>query len=440
LNYKLIETGPNTGIFQGVIRLTHSKHFVGKKKFRRAHGGGPFNGSIPAKMGEQIVFTYSNGYEIVSFYAYVSNFGASVQLDQRVYTWTDKVMIVVVAPDYNIDANTIDKIQVKIRTKNYNISSYTLVETGPNTGIFVGSIILTGNPNVKDKSGVDGVGANPSGAGPLGVGPTDGFLPCNENDEISVSFQHSEVNIVKASSTIRWNIGNIKWLQPTYRLEEEGVLQIVDPDMNLDPLSIDKFYVRVWSDTDSNGIQLLMKETGESTGIFQGIMHFGKKSSGNMLQVHDGDVITGEYIDRTLPSPYTKSHKLRLTATTLIGSIIFPLERLSILNPRLVDPTGNELKSVIVNQDVYITAQLFNNHNRELPFAFLVQIQDANFITVWSNHIIEKLKSKESYEPKLPWKPTSSGIYYIQILVWQSINNPNALAPPSQLTIIVNPK
>lgn len=438
-NYKLIETGKDTGIFQGIIRLTHGKHFAGKKKFHRAHGGGPFNGSIPAKMGEQIEFTYSNEYETVSLSAYASNFGASVQLDQRSYTWTDKVMIVVIAPDYNIDANVIDKIHVTIKTKDHSISPYTLIETGPNTGIFVGSVILTGNPKAKGKDGVDGTGKNPTGL-LSGSGPTDGLLSCDENDEISVSFQHSEINVVKASAKIQWNVGEIKWLQSSYSQEQEGVLQIVDPDMNLDPLSIDQFHVRVWSDTDPRGIQILMKETGESTGIFQGMVRFGKESSGNVLHVHAGDVITGEYIDRTLPQPYTRSDKLRLTATTFIGTVVPQLERVSVLNPKLVDATGNELKSVMMSQDVYITAQLLNSHDLEQPYAFLVQIQDANFNTVWLNHIVGKLKGNESSEPKLLWTPILSGVYYVQIFVWQSINNPNALSPPSQLMITVNPK
>ena len=39
-----------------------------------------------------------------------SNFGATVELDQNVYTWTDKVYITVVASDYNFDSNIVDEI------------------------------------------------------------------------------------------------------------------------------------------------------------------------------------------------------------------------------------------------------------------------------------------------------------------------------------------
>jgi exoribonuclease R len=33
-----------------------------------------------------------------------------VELDQKVYTWTDKVYITIVAPDHNFDSNLIDEI------------------------------------------------------------------------------------------------------------------------------------------------------------------------------------------------------------------------------------------------------------------------------------------------------------------------------------------
>jgi hypothetical protein len=41
---------------------------------------------------------------------FTSNFGATVELDQKVYTWTDKVYITIVAPDHNFDGDLIDQI------------------------------------------------------------------------------------------------------------------------------------------------------------------------------------------------------------------------------------------------------------------------------------------------------------------------------------------
>ena len=65
-----------------------------------------------------------------------SNFGATVELDQNVYTWTDKVFITVVASDYNFDSNIVDEIgtedkgEITIRTRASEVQ-YRLAETGP---------------------------------------------------------------------------------------------------------------------------------------------------------------------------------------------------------------------------------------------------------------------------------------------------------------------
>ena len=58
-----------------------------------------------------------------------SDFGAPVELDQNVYTWTDKVFITVVASDYNFDSNIVDEIgsedkgEITVRTRGSDLDS-----------------------------------------------------------------------------------------------------------------------------------------------------------------------------------------------------------------------------------------------------------------------------------------------------------------------------
>jgi len=384
---------------------------------------------------------------------YTSNFGATVELDQKVYTWTDRVYTTVVAPDHNFDPNLIDVIgqtsedQVVVSTRGNSIY-YTLAETGVDTGIFTGYVILTGDPTLKSPGGVDGDGTEPTGL--LGLpggctqsapcGPTNGFLPSEDSDGVSVSFEFTRDQTVTGSALIRWNIGEIKWLQPSYPANGQGVLQIVDPDMNLNPKAVDKFDTSVWSDSDSGGIKLTMTETGQDTGIFQGTVYFTTnfQSSGNRLHVSQGDTVTGEYKDRTLPAPYTPADQLRLTATTFIGTIVPPLERAPATNPRIVDSFGNAITGAVkVGQQIQITADLANGQTTDQPFAYLVQIQDANGVTVSLSWITGTLTAGQSLNPAQSWTPSASGTYTAQIFVWQSIDNPNALSPPLSTTINV---
>ena len=127
---------------------------------------------------------------------YTSNFGAIVELDKKVYSWTDKVHITINANDHNFDGNLIDEIgedehyPITISTRNSTLDNYKLIETGTNTGIFTGEVMLVG-----DTGNTNNVST--------GKGPTDGMIPTNRDDGVTVSFEFSEDETVVGSALIR---------------------------------------------------------------------------------------------------------------------------------------------------------------------------------------------------------------------------------------------
>ena len=148
----LLETGDDTGIFQVVVGIPRD---IGDDRLER---------------GEEITLTYvdhgpsGSDYvgdkdEEVTTTVYTSNFGATIDLDQRVYTWTDKVYITVVAPDHNIDSDQVDEIgnnddyPIRVSTRGDELEEYKLVETGADTGIFTGEVILIGFDHDADGDG-----------------------------------------------------------------------------------------------------------------------------------------------------------------------------------------------------------------------------------------------------------------------------------------------
>ena len=371
-----------------------------------------------------------------------------IQLNKKIFSWTDRVYITIYAPDFNSDPNLIDEIgvttddKVTISTSGHSIP-YRLVETGTNTGIFSGYVTLTGDPTLKGSTGVDGQGSNPTGiqstCNPT-CGPTNGFLPSEGKDGMTVSFEYNRNQVVTGSTPISWNIGNVEWLQSSYPVNGQGVLQITDPDMNLNPDAIDKFDTNVWSNSDSGGIKLTMTETGPNTGIFQGTTYFTTDliSSGNRLHVTPGDTITAEYTDTTLPFPHSPSDQLRLTATTVAGTSLPPLEQVSSDNARILNSTGKSVDKVSTNQQIQVVSDITNQEDRDQPFAYLVQIQDNNGITVSLSWITGSMSPKQTLNLGQSWLPHTPGTYTAQIFVWQSISNPNALSPPLSLQIQVN--
>ena len=81
----------------------------------------------------------------------------------------------------------------------------------------------------------------------------------------------------------------IKWDKPSYLPDDVGTIQVIDKDMNNDNRKIDSFDVHVWSDIDHQGIQLVMTEIGQDSGIFEGTVYFTTvdESSGKRLLVED---------------------------------------------------------------------------------------------------------------------------------------------------------
>ncbi|ABX13097.1 hypothetical protein [Nitrosopumilus maritimus] len=430
------ETGDSTGIFQIVIEIP--EELDGDRLER----------------GEEIILEYTDwgpsgsDYvgdedEDVNLTIYTSNFGATVELDQKVYTWTDKVYITIVAPDHNFDSFLVDEIgesdrdPIKVSTRGFDLDNYKLVETGTDTGIFTGEVILTGFTS-HDADG-DGTTGDAKGT-TSGTGPTDGLLATDDDDGLTISFEFSEDETIVGSALIRWNIGEVQWLEASYPASGTGVVRVIDPDMNLDPEAVDNFNVDVWSDSDAGGIDLTLTETNEATGIFEGTVFFTvhNESSGHRLRVSEGDTVTAEYEDNTLPDPYTTADELDITATSLIGTVVPPLERAPAANLRAVDAFGNSLDSVSVDQQVQISADLANGQDREQSFAYLVQIQDANGVTVSLAWITGSLSSGQSFSPALSWIPTEAGTYTATAFVWESVDNPTALSPPVSTTVNVS--
>lgn len=98
---------------------------------------------------------------------------------------------------------------------------------------------------------------------------------------------------------------------------------------------------------------------------------------------------------------------------------------------------GKNTKSIEVGKQVQIAADLRNTQDFEQNFAYIVQIQDENGITVSLSWITGILTPAQSFSPSLSWVPDKTGTYEATIFVWQSIDNPSALSPTLSLTINV---
>ena len=99
--------------------------------------------------------------------------------------------------------------------------------------------------------------------------------------------------------------------------------------------------------------------------------------------------------------------------------------------PRLV----SQEDKIMVDNQVMVVADLSNGQERDQNFAYIVQIRDENDVVISLSWLTGSLSPRQTFSPALSWIPTSPGIYSIDIFVWESINNAEALSPRLLLVV-----
>ena len=365
---------------------------------------------------------------------------APIFTDKQVYTWTDKVYITVIAPSWNANKYGIDSIGtqdghlVKISTAEHSLKPYKLTETEPNSGVFVGEVTLTGFLHDVDDDGK--TDTNPRTAG---SGPTDGFLEVKRDGGLTISFEFADGVVLTHSAIISWNIGEIIFAKPTYLVGDSAKIQVMDPDMNLNPETMDRIIVEVSSDSDVAGILVDAIETQEESGLFEALVSFTQNSvsSGNRLFAIPDDSIYAKYEDNTLPSPYSIQDELDIKAKSKIESEVPTMQRISVEDVFVADSFGKPIFEPTINERIQIVGIISNNQNYDQSFTYIIQVKDQDGTVVSISWIQGKLTSNQRLELSQSWTPTAAGNYNIESFVWKSLKDPAPLSPISSFSYLI---
>jgi len=279
-------------------------------------------------------------------------------------------------------------------------------ETGPDTGVFTMEVALEGYAltqahNTPSQGNVCD-GSSSTSSEMQTSGQTDG---------ISVSYEYTDSVVVVRSASVAFNIAEAGFDTSSASAGGSAVLSVTDADENTNSAIIDTFTAAIFSDSDNGGFTMTLMETDEDTGVFEGTVFFTATdaTSGSNLRVSEGDTVTAEYTDKTLPEPYTDSDDLTIASTLTIGTAYPPLERAPAANARVVDAFGSSIAEVSVGQQVQIAADVSNGQSGDQAFAYLVQVQDGAGVTVSLAWITGSLTAGQSMSPALSWTPSASG-------------------------------
>ena len=363
-----------------------------------------------------------------------------IYTDKPVYSWTDKIKMTIIAPSWNADRHLIDSIgdtqshPIKISTSQHSLEPYRFTETDVNSGIFTAEVILTGFSH-----DVDGDGSIDTNPRTYGNGPTSGFLEVDRDSAVTISFEFADGVVLTKSVPVNWNLGTIQFSKDTILLDDYATVRVIDSDMNLNPEALDNVQIHFFSDSDVAGIEVNAVETTEDSGAFVSTISFTQilTSSGNRLYALPGDEIFATYDDYTLPKPYSKSDHLTVETLARVDSSVPPIERIENLPIHFSDSFGNNIQSFSNNIPIQIVGTITNEHDFNQKFVYLFQIKN-NVDSIESISWIQgELSPMQSLDLSQSWTPTKPGTYQIETFVWNSLNDPFALAPLMSDLIIV---
>ncbi|MFQ5920879.1 MAG: hypothetical protein ACE5JV_02560, partial [Nitrososphaerales archaeon] len=330
------------------------------------------------------------------------------------YTPFDKATITLDSPEHNADGARIESAQITL-VGGSSSKTAELKETGPNTGVFDLQIKLS--PDLSKFLG---------------------DLEVRRDDGITASFRIDADNIITETVLIVYHEAVASFDKISYSISDEAVITINDPDANRNSDLLDGVDVKIWSDTDPNGITLTLRETGASSGIFEeGVLFvLTDASSGNRLRVSDGDTLTARYVDNRLPQPAKLTadgiatiEVRNVLATGFFGKPVPSIEKAPASNPELVDSFGGTITQVFTGEQVLVQSEVVNTQSRKQPFAYIVQIKDSDGITISISWLTAELPPNDSLNVSQSWLPLSAGEYTIEVFVWEAIDIPTALSP-----------
>ena len=195
--------------------------------------------------------------------------------------WTDRVNVLIYAPGWNEDVDKIERIgtsqnPIDAYTDAGRINNLEFNETGPDTGVFMGVIKLTG---AEDYVVHDTYIANVQTSGMemrdamtmrmvMGQGMTMVFedtsshdravmLPTEPQDgRLTVDWEYNEDEHVYRTAYYTWQVGQVEFHKDTYDINEKVTFFIRDADLWKHHREIFTNYVKVYSDSDMAGIHV----------------------------------------------------------------------------------------------------------------------------------------------------------------------------------------
>ena len=350
------------------------------------------------------------------------------------YSWGSKINILIFAPAWNEDEYKIDiigddsdfPIGVYTRTSRHD-GPCKLVETEPNSGLFVGRLKLNGFPHDAHDTGVKylwGSKTCESGKGAYEEAMKIGAGGGSKGGAFTVFWKYDNDKTITKTGHYSWREGTIEFDKNYYEISDVAKVTLHDIDLEVFPYDISTIRLKVWSDSDKEGITLTSSyQNGAWAGVSAEFEFTTDKKSRDdtLLRISPGDKIYAQYTDRTLPRPYSNNDNKEIFGTAFITTkldALIDFEKIDISKSIKLNEKHEEIQSISTNieaknsfesnLEAYIIQQIIDEQGRIIHIEWSKVFTPANG-TFTINHVYDILKN---------------GKYTIEIFVVNNLTNP----------------
>lgn len=268
-------------------------------------------------------------------------------------------------------------------------------------------------------------------------------LDAEENDSNSTDEVSFTVGNVSGTMTV---IGQVRTFDPVFSADkavyargETAAVTITDPDANADPDRVDSIAVDVISSIDRK--TLAVPESAENSGTFEFELDLSDSGQASSIDVSDDDIVRIEYTD-AYPADYlarkeqglnpAKSFAFELKVTT-------PRKGMDTvtITPSIRDGNGMVIEdSHPLNGPIMVSVTLANNNDSAQPYVAIVEVRNAQDITVYLQYRTGALGPKGSTDVAFLWEPGGPGSYTIRTLAISSLADAEILSPIKTMSLL----
>lgn len=154
------------------------------------------------------------------------------------------------------------------------------------------------------------------------------------------------------------------------------------------------------------------------------------------IQTHSGGKYTYTFTAGR-PGVYTVKAAINsFTASTTFQVMQLEREKITTLAIKFEDEKGVTISVAKVGQQILIRTPIKNTLQASLDYTYIVQVKDANQVTVllaWKKGSLAPLALST---PAIAWTPENEGTYNVEVFIWKSMDVPEPLSKHPEKAVI----